>query len=711
MKKLSLLSLIMLAAVFAANAQTTDKKTIETPVTNPFFAPSKLHMQAPAFDKIKNADFLPAIEAGIRQQGIEIEKIANNTAAPTFTNTFIAMEKSGQLLGRVNRVFNVLTGANTNAELQKIDAETSPKLAANNDAIYLNTKLFKRVETIYKKRSLIKDAEAKRLVEAYYDNFIQAGAQLSEADKQILKKYNKEEATLRTQFNKLLLGGTKAGGLIISDKTELAGLTDAEIDAAAQSAKAAGLAGKWLISLQNTTQQPLLQSLANRATRQKLFEASYNRNEKNDANDTRATILRMAQIRAEKAKLLGFATYSAWRLQSQMAKNTANVSQFLSNMVPATLAGAKREAVDIQAVIDEQKGGFTVQPWDWDFYAEQVRKAKFDLDENQVKPYLEADNVLRNGVFYAANLLYGITFKERKDIPVYHPEVKVFDVFDKDGSQLALFYCDYFKRDNKRGGAWMSNMVGQSKLMGTRPVIYNVGNFAHPAAGQPALLTFDEVRTMFHEFGHALHGIFAMQKYPTLSGTSVARDFVEFPSQFNEHWALDPKVFKHYAIHYKTKELMPQALVDKIKKAGTFNQGYSTTELLAADYLDLAWHNIKADEPPVTDVDKFETEALHKAGVDLPQVPPRYRSSYFSHIWGSGYASGYYAYMWTSMLENDAYYWFVEHGGLTRANGQRFRDMILSRGNTISLDKMFRDFRGHDPSVVPMMMQRGLTNK
>jgi peptidyl-dipeptidase Dcp len=394
-----------------------------------------------------------------------------------------------------------------------------------------------------------------------------------------------------------------------------------------------------------------------------------------------------------------------------MAKTTANVGKFLSDMAPATIAKAKEEAADIQAVIDAQKGGFAVQAWDWDFYAEQVRKAKFDLDESQVKPYLEADNVLRNGVFYAANLLYGITFKERKDIPVYHPEVKVFDVFDKDGSQLALFYCDYFKRDNKRGGAWMSNMVGQSKLMGTRPVIYNVGNFAHPAAGQPALLTFDEVRTMFHEFGHSLHGIFANQKYPTLSGTSVARDFVEFPSQFNEHWALDPKVFKHYAINYQTKELMPQVLVDKIKKAGTFNQGYGTTELLAADYLDLAWHNLKADEPAVTDVDKFETEALHKAGVDLPQVPPRYRSSYFSHIWGSGYASGYYAYMWTSMLENDAYYWFKEHGGLTRANGQRFRDMVLSRGNTEDLAKMFRDFRGHDPSVVPMMEQRGLISK
>ncbi|GAA4092010.1 peptidyl-dipeptidase Dcp [Mucilaginibacter panaciglaebae] len=710
MKKLSILSLAMFTAVVTKAQNNMDKPT-DLPVTNPFFAPSKLHLQAPDFTKIKNSDFKPAIEEGIRQQMAEVQKIANNKAGPTFENTLVALEKSGQLLGRANRVFNLLTGANTNAELQKVEAETAPELAANSDAIYLDTKLFKRVEAIYKKRNQIKDAESRRLAMIYYQNFTLAGALLSETDKATLKKYNQEEASLRTKFNNQLLAGTKAAGLLVNDKAELAGLTSAELDFAAQAAEAAGHAGKWLIALQNTTQQPYLQQLTNRSTRQKLFEASYTRNEKGDANDTRATIARIAQIRALKAKLLGYQNYSAWKLQNQMAKTPATVNKFLDDMAPATIAKEKEEAADIQAVIDQQNGGFKLQPWDWDFYAEQVRKARFDLDESQIKPYLEIDNVLRNGVFYAANLLYGLTFKERKDIPVYHPEVRVFDVYDKDGSLLALFYCDYFKRDNKRGGAWMSNMVGQSKLMGTKPVIYNVGNFAHPAPGQPALLTFDEVTTMFHEFGHALHGMFANQKYPLLSGTSTARDFVEFPSQFNEHWALDPKVFKHYALHYKTKEPMPQALVDKIKKAGTFNQGYSTGELLAADYLDLAWHSLAADAPLITDVDKFEADALHNKGVDLPQVPPRYRSSYFQHIWGSGYASGYYAYMWTSMLENDAYFWFVEHGGLTRVNGQRFRDMILSRGNTEDLGKLFRDFRGHDPSVVPMMVHRGLIKK
>ena len=692
-------------------AHATADKTTDLPPTNPFFAPSTLPFQAPDFSKIKNSDFEPAIEEGIRQHMIEIEAIANNPAAPTFANTFVAMEKSGRLLNRVEAVFNVLTGANTNPELQKVEQEEAPKLSANNDAIYLNTKLFKRVETLYQNRNQLKlDAESKRLVEYYYEDFVLAGAKLSEEDKQSLKKLNQEEASLRAKFGTQLLAGTKAGALVVDNKAELAGLSESAIDAAARNAKAAGLEGKWLISLQNTTQQPELQSLSNRATRQKLFEASWTRTEKGDANDTRATIVRIAQIRAQKAKLLGFPNYAAWKLQNQMAKTPEAVEAFLSKVAPPTIAGAKKEAADIQTVIDQQNGGFKLQPWDWNFYAEQVRKARFDLDQNQVKPYLEIDNVLRNGVFYAANLLYGLTFKERKDLPVWQPDVRVFDVFDKDGSQIGLFYCDYFKRDNKRGGAWMSNMVGQSRLLGTKPVIYNVANLPKPAPGQPALISFSDVTTMFHEFGHALHGLFASQQYPSISGTSTARDFVEFPSQFNEHWALDPKVFKHYAIHYKTVQPMPQELVDKIKKAATFNQGYATTELLAADYLDLQWHTISADTQ-IPDVDQFEADALRKTGVDLPQVPPRYRSTYFSHIWGSGYAAGYYAYMWTSMLDNDAYSWFQEHGGLTRENGQRFRDMVLSKGNTEDLGKMFRDFRGHDPDIRPMLENRGLVAK
>jgi peptidyl-dipeptidase Dcp len=706
--------MLIMSVIATAQAQAghpDEGRSMALPPTNPFFVKSPLPLQAPQFDKIKNSDFKPAMEEGMKQQSAEVEKIANNAAAPTFANTLVAMEKSGQLLKRVDQTLNVLTGANTNPELQKVEAEEAPKLAANTDGIYLNTKLFKRVETIYNKRDQLKlDPESKRLVEYYYQNFTLAGARLSEADKATLRKLNQEEATLRSKFNNQLLAGTRAGALIVDDKSELAGLSDGALAAAAQSAKVNGHEGKWAIPLQNTTQQPQLQSLTNRATREKLFMQSWNRNEKGDANDTRATITRIAEIRSEKAKLLGFDNYAAWKLQNQMAKTPAAVEDFLSKIIASTTEKAKKEAADNQQVIDAQNGGFQLQAWDWNFYAEQVRKAKYDLDDSEVKPYLEIDNVLKNGVFYAANLLYGITFKERKDLPVWQPDVRVFDVFDKDGKQLALFYCDYFKRDNKRGGAWMSNMVGQSYLLGTKPVIYNVANLTPPAPGQPALLSFEEVRTMFHEFGHALHGMFASQKYPAISGTATARDFVEFPSQFNEHWAMDPKVLKNYALHYKTGQPMPQSLVDKINKAGKFNQGYSTTELLAADYLDLAWHTLPAGTK-ITDVDKFEADALRKAGVDLPQVPPRYRSTYFSHIWGSGYAAGYYAYMWTSMLENDAFAWFTAHGGLTRANGQRFRDMVLSRGNTEDLGKMFKDFTGHNPAIEPMLEYRGLVSK
>lgn len=679
--------------------------------SNPFFAPSTLPLHAPAFDKIKNSDYKPAIEAGMKQRLEEIRQIADNPAPPTFANTLVAMEKSGLLLNRVRSVFDVLLGAYTNPDLQKVEEEEAPKLAANSDEIYLNTRLFKRIETIFAKRAQLKlDAESERLLEVYYQNFVLAGARLSETDKTKLKKLNQEEASLRAKFSSQLLAGTKAAGLLVNNRVELAGLSDAAIESAARNAKAAGYDGKYLISLQNTTQQPELQSLTNRETRKKLYEASITRTEKGDANDTRPTIARIAQIRAQKAALLGFNSYAAWKLQNQMAKTPAAVEAFLSKLVPAATAKAKQEAADIQAVIDEQKGGFKVEAWDWNFYAEQVRKARFNLDENQIKPYLEINNVLRNGVFYAANLLYGLTFKERKDLPVYQEDVRVFDVFDKDGSQLAIFYCDYYKRDNKRGGAWMSNMVGQSKLLGTKPVIYNVCNFTKPAPGQPALISADDVRTMFHEFGHALHGMFASQQYPTLSGTATARDFVEFPSQFNEHWAMDPKVIKHYAVDYKTGQPMPQELINKINKAATFNQGYAFTEILAAHNLDLQWHNLPASAP-LQDVDKHEAEALHKTGLDLPQVPPRYRSSYFAHIWGSGYAAGYYAYSWTEMLAHDAFAWFQENGGLTRANGQRFRNMVLSRGNSEDLATMYRNFRGKDPQIKPLLISRGLVAK
>lgn len=679
----------------------------DPPASNPFSQASTLPFQAPPFDKIKNEDYEPALREGIKQQLKEIEAIADNTAAPTFENTFVALEKSGALLRRVNNAFNAVTGANTNDTLQQLQETIAPELSAVHDEMYLNDQLFKRVEAIYNNRNNLKlDKESNRLVEYYYQQFVLAGAKLSAADKEQMKKLNAEEATLTAKFINQLVNAAKAGALHVEDSAALTGLSQPDKEAFAQDAATKNKNG-WLIPLQNTTQQPVLQSLSNRNTREQLFNASWMRAERSDSNDTRAGIIRIAAIRAQKAKLMGFENYAAWKLQDQMAQTPQAVNKFLNALVPAVTGKAKQEAADIQALIDAQNGGFLLQPYDWEFYAEQVRKAKYDLDESEIKPYFELNTVLEKGVFYAANQLYGLTFKERHDIPVYQPDVRVFEVFDKDGTSLALFYCDYFKRDNKSGGAWMSNLVDQSFLLKTKPVIYNVCNFTKPATGQPALISFDDVTTMFHEFGHALHGMFAHQNYPSLSGTNVARDYVEFPSQFNEHWALDAKVLNNYALHYKTGQPIPQQLVDKIKKASSFNQGYALTEAIAAAALDMQWHTLPAGTA-ITDADVFEKNALHVTGLDLPQVPPRYRSSYFLHIWGNGYAAGYYAYQWTKMLEEDAYSWFTENGGLTRANGQRFRDMILSRGNTEEYNKMFKDFRGHEPDIKAMEKELGL---
>jgi len=681
---------------------------VEVSAVNPFLEPSTLPFQAPPFDKIKDGDYQPAFEEGMKQQLVEINQIADNPDAPTFENTFIPMEKSGRLMQRVMQAFNAVSGANTNDTLQKVQEEEAPKLAEHQDAIVMNSKLFARIETIYNQRDSLKlDPESKRLVEVTYKNFVRGGAKLSDADKAKLKDLNKEESTLSTQFTNKLLAATKAGALVVDDKAKLDGLSDGDIAAAVEAAKARKLDGKWVIPLQNTTQQPALQNLNDRATREQLFKNSWDRAEKGDANDTRDMIARIAQIRAEQAKLLGFSSYAAWKLEDQMAKTPEAAIGFMDKLAPAATARAEREAKDIQDVIDQQKGGFKVEAWDWNHYSEMVRKAKYDLDESQIKPYFELDNVLQNGVFYAANQLYGLTFKERKDIPVWQPDVRVFEVFDKDGTSMALFYCDYFKRDNKNGGAWMSNLVDQSKLLGTKPVIFNVANFPKPAAGQPALLSFDDVITMFHEFGHGLHGIFANTQYPSLSGAATARDFVEFPSQFNEHWATDPKIFANYAKNYKTGEPMPAELVEKIKKAKTFNKGYDMTELVGAALLDMSWHSLGADVPK-QDPDKFEMDALTKAKINLSYVPPRYRSSYFQHIWGNGYAAGYYAYLWTEMLADDAFQGFVDKGGLTRENGDRFRAMILSQGNTQDLATMYKNWRGKDPSIEPMLLNRGL---
>ena len=690
----------------SASAQTQTATAVYGP-NNPFYTPSTLPFQAPPFDKIKDSDYQPAIDAGMAMQINEVEAIANNPAPPTFENTVVALERTGLLLTRVMQVFNCVTGANTNDALQTVQAYEAPRLAAHQDAIYLNSKLFARVKAVYDQRaSLHLDPESLRLVEYDYQQFVKAGANLSEADKAKLKKLNEEESTLENTFENQLLAAAKAGAFSTTDPKALAGLSEAQIAADAQAAQARKQQG-WLVPLQNTTQQPDLAFLTDRATRKAIFLNSWNRAEHGDANDTRANIARLAQLRAEKATLLGYPNYAAWDLTDQMAKTPEAAKQFLDALVPASTARAAGEAKDIQALIDAQHGGFTVEPWDWEFYSEQVRKAKYDLNQSEIKPYFELNNVLENGVFYAAHELYGLTFKERKDIPVYQQDVRVFEVFDANGTPLALWYCDYFKRDNKNGGAWMDVLVGQSKLLSQLPVVFNVANFDKPAPGQPALLSFDDVTTMFHEFGHALHGMFANTAYPSLSGTQVPRDFVEFPSQFNEHWASYPAVFKHYARHYKTGAPMPAALAAKIVKSQTFNQGYLFTEILAASELDLEWHLLPSSAP-LQDPDKFETQALQRTHLDLSYVPPRYRSSYFLHIWSNGYAAGYYAYSWSEMLDDDAFQWFLDHGGMTRANGDRFRQMVLSRGNTEDLEKMYAAWLGGQPNIEPMLKFRGL---
>ena len=691
----------------AAGSKTTAPHTANFGPSNPFYAPSTLPFQAPPFDKIKDHDYQPAIEAGMAQELAEMQRIADNPAPPTFENTLVAMEKSGRLLDRALAAFRAVSQADTNPTLQDAKAALAPELAAHTDAIFFNEKLFARVAALYQRRSSLKlDPESRRLIEVTYDEFVHLGANLSTKDKAQLGKLNQELSSLSNTFTSKLLEATKDAAYLTTDRAALAGLSAAQFSAAAQDAQGRKTAG-FLIPLQNTTQQPVFASLNVRATRETIFRNSWNRAERSDAHDTRSIIARMAQLRAQRAQLLGYPNHAAWKLEDQMAKTPQAALKFMNALVPIATAKAAREATAIQAMIDSSHGGFALQPWDWDFYAEPVRKAKYHLNEAEIKPYFELNNVLENGVFYAANQLYGITFKERKDIPVYQPDVRVFEVFDVDGKPLALFYCDYFKRDNKNGGAWMSRFVGESTLLGTLPVVYNVANLPKPAPGDPALISFDDVTAMFHEFGHALHGMFANTRYPSLSGTATARDFVEFPSQFNEHWAMYPAVFNHYARHYKTGAAMPAALAQKIKEAKNFNEGYSLTETLAAAELDMQWHVLPASAP-LQDPDVFEKQALDKTHLNIPTVPPRYRSSYFNHIWGNGYSAGYYAYLWTQMLADDAYQWFDENGELTRANGDRFRGMVLSRGNTEDLAKMYADWRGRPPTIEAMMKYRGL---
>ena len=703
---------IVLISTLSLNIACTSMKNTETKqdqivdatlANNPFMKKSSLQYQAPEFDKIKDEHFKPAFDFGLKQNISEIEKIANNTETPTFENTVLALEKSGEVLKRAQIVFYNLTGSNTNPTLQKIEEEYAPIFAAHSDKIYLNSKIFNRIKAV-KTDGL--DAEDKRLIEVYKQRFELAGANLTDAQKEQMKAINAELATLSTQFTSKLLEARKKGAVLINDVKELDGLSADEIAAAATDAKNAGQEGKYLLTLLNTTQQPLLQNLKNRGTREKLFKASWFRAEKGDENDTRATLEKMAKLRMDKAHLMGKSSYAELNLMDQMAKKPENALKLLSQLANPAVAQAKKESDDIQKLIDEQKGGFSVEPWDWNFYAEQVRKAKYDLDENQIKPYFEVSTVLEKGVFYAAEKFYGITFKERKDLPVYHPDVVAYEVFDRDGKSLAIYYLDFYTRDNKNGGAWMSNFVEQSFTTNTKPVIVNVFNYQKPAPGKPSLISYDDVSTMFHEFGHTLHGLFANQKYTTISGTNVPRDFVEFPSQINEFFALEPAVLKNYALHYETKQPMPTALVEKIKKAATFNQGYATTELVSAATLDMAWHSVTSENQFKPTLE-FEKDVLQKYGFTLPQVPPRYHSPYFAHIWGGGYSAGYYAYMWSDMLNSAAWDWIKNNGGMTRENGDRFRKHILSVGNSVDLNQAFRDFTGKDPEITPLLKDKG----
>ncbi|WP_281638481.1 M3 family metallopeptidase [Flavobacterium marginilacus] len=673
-------------------------------MNNPLLQKSTLQYQAPAFDLFKNEHFKPAFEFGLKKQEEELLKITNNPAKPTFQNTVLALELSGADLTRASSVFYNLTGSNTNPDLQKLEQEYAPIFAVNRDKIFLNSKLYQRFKAI--SLSSLK-GEDKKLTEDYLLKFELAGANLSEADKEKMKAINSELAILGTTFGNKLLTARKNGAVLFDSPADLDGLSIQEIEAAKAQATAAGKDGKYLISLQNTTQQPVLQNLTNRASREKIYKASWTRSEKNDEGDTRTTLEKIARLRLQKAQLMGKKSFAEWKIQDQMAKTPDNAMKILSEIAAPAVIKAKQEAIEIQAIIDAQNGGFKLAPWDWDFYAEQVRKAKYDLDDSQIKPYFEIKTVLEKGVFYAANQMYGITFKERKDLPVYHPDVVVYEVFDNDGKSMAIYYLDFYTRDNKRGGAWMNSFVKQSHYLKQKPVIVNVYNFEKPVNGNPSLISFSNVNTMFHEFGHTLHGLFANQQYASLSGTSVPRDFVEFPSQINEHAALDPNILKNYALHYETKKVIPQELIDKIKKSETFNSGYSVTELMAASTLDMAWHSV-TNEADFKSALEFETEALKKYGLLVDEVPTRYHSPYFAHIFSGGYSAGYYAYTWSKTLDYNVYDWIKAHGGMTRENGERFRKYILSVGNSVDLNKAFKDFVGHDMEVKPYLENEGL---
>ena len=676
---------------------------------NPFFLPSILPFHTPDFAAIQDQHYQSATMEGIRQQLAEMEIIANQSDAPTFENTIEAMEKSGQLLTRVQNVFSNMTSAHTNERLQKIQTELAPVLAAHSDNIYLNRKLFARVKALHEKQaSLGLTEEQGEVLRQTYDDFVRAGAMLNDVQQARIRSLNEQLSTLETKFEEDLLAVTKERAVIVDNKEELDGLGDAEIAAAAETAKERGLEGKYVLEITNTTRVPMLSSLNSRNLRKRLWEASaYRALGRNGGIDTRPLVLELAQLRAERAALLGYKTHADYRLQPQMAKTPDAARKMLVDLVPGVVAKVKEEQADLTAMMKQDGIDDALQPWDWEYYAEKVRKARFDVDESAVKPYFELNSVLHNGVFFTMKKLFGVEFKERHDLPVYHPDVRVFDVFNEDGSQIGLFYADYLRRDSKRGGAWMSEFVSQTSLLHEKPVIVNVLNIPRPAEGEPTLISFDNVTTLFHEMGHAVHGLFSDCKYPSVAGTNVPRDFVEFPSTFEEDWAILPEVLSNYARHYQTGERIPQELLDKVIRASKFNQGFDTLEYMSAALLDLEWHTLTSEQIP-SDVEAFEAAALKKVGVDIAVVPPRYRTAYFAHIWPGGYSSSYYAYLWSEVLAADAFAHMKLHGGLTRANGDAFRQSVLSQGFSRDPMKSYVEFAGGEPSVDALLIRRGL---
>ena len=691
-------------------AQPAAEATATVTASNPLMVKSTLQYEAPDFTQINDDHFLPAFEEGMKQHMTEVLAIANNPEPATFDNTLVALEKSGELLTRVSRVFYNLAGSDSNPQRREIQSELAPKMAAHSDDINLNPKLFARIKSLYNQRNELNlDPESLRLVEVYYQRFVRAGAELTEEQKTAIRALNEEHSKLTNQFSQNLLAETKKIAVVVDTKEQLDGLSDSQIASAAAAAKEAGHEGKYLLKLTNTTRQPVLSQLSNRELRKKVWEASAYRNQSGET-DNRPLVARLAQLRAERARLLGFDNWASYGLDSQMAKTPKAVYDMLGSMVPAVIANTNKEAEAIQQMIKQKGGDFELQPWDWEYYAEFVRQAKYDLDENEVKQYFEFDRVLKDGVFYTFNRLYGIRFEPRPDLPTYHPDVKAYELFDADGSSIAIFYADYFAREGKRGGAWMSSFVGQSHLTGQKPVVVNVMNIPKAPDGEPTLVSYDNVTTMFHELGHGLHGMFSDVKYPTLAGTSVSRDFVEFPSTFEEDWAAHPEVIANYAKHYKTGEAIPTELLDKVMKSRSFNQGFDTLEYMSAALLDMEWHSLSADEP-LQDVNAFEAEALKKHGITMAAVPPRYKSTYFSHSMGGGYSAGYYAYMWSEILAADAFAYVQQQGGLKLENGQNYRKNILSVGNSRLPMESYKAFRGQEPTTDALLIRRGLKTK